>query len=297
MVAGDLVNTASRVQAIADAGHRARRRGNPQGLGGGDRLRGRRDARAEGQGRARAAVARRPGRRRCAAAWSDQPSPRGAVRRPRPRAASRQGALPRLRRGGPRRISSRWWASAASASPASRGSSRSTSTGWRRTSGGTAAAASPTVRESRSGRSPRWCACARGSSRTRTPSRASAKLRAAVEHAHPRSERAALRGAAPRASSRSRGARRARPGEPLRRLAAPLRAHVRGASGRFSSSRTSTGPTRAPRLRRVPRRLGAGPPDLHPHAGPPGACRPATDLGCRQAQPSARSSSIRSRPT
>ena len=63
---------------------------------GGDRLRGRRPARAEGQGRAGGAVAR-AARRRRRAGRAALVGPRGAVRRPRPRAAARQGALPRLR--------------------------------------------------------------------------------------------------------------------------------------------------------------------------------------------------------
>ena len=41
MVAGDLVNTASRIQSAARAGHRARRRGDQARDRGGDRLRGR----------------------------------------------------------------------------------------------------------------------------------------------------------------------------------------------------------------------------------------------------------------
>ena len=98
MVAGDLVNTASRIQSAAEPGHGARRRGDAARDRGGDRVRGRRRARAEGQGRADAALARaarrrRPRRRRPLG------RARGAVRRPRPRAAPRQGALPRERRG------------------------------------------------------------------------------------------------------------------------------------------------------------------------------------------------------
>ena len=57
MVAGDLVNTASRVQSRRRAGHGARRRADPAGERGGDRLRGRGRARAEGQGGAGAALA------------------------------------------------------------------------------------------------------------------------------------------------------------------------------------------------------------------------------------------------
>ena len=209
--------------------------------------------------------------------------PRGAVRRPRPRAASGQGALPRHRRGGPARSRLGRRASAASASPASRGSSRSTSTGW------SADAWWHRGRCLAYGEGVAFWALAEmvrlraGILEDEDSVSASAKLRAADRDLHPRSERAALRRAAPRASARSRGARRARPGEPLRRLEAPLRAHVRGASGHSRLRGHPLGRQRAPRLRRVPRRLGEGPPGLHPHAGPPGACRPATDLGRRQA--------------
>ena len=52
MVAGDLVNTASRVQSARRARHGARRRGDPPRDRADDRLRGRRQPRAEGEGRA-----------------------------------------------------------------------------------------------------------------------------------------------------------------------------------------------------------------------------------------------------
>ena len=68
MVAGDLVNTASRIQSAAEPGDRARRRGDAARDRAGDRLRGRRRARAEGQGRAGRALARAAGRLRRAAA-------------------------------------------------------------------------------------------------------------------------------------------------------------------------------------------------------------------------------------
>ena len=68
MVAGDAVNTAARVQAAADAGPGAGRRGHPAARRRRHRLRRRRPAHPEGQGRAGAAVARRPGRRPASAA-------------------------------------------------------------------------------------------------------------------------------------------------------------------------------------------------------------------------------------
>ena len=111
------------------ARHGARRRVDAARHRGGDRLRGRRSPRAEGQGRAVPlwrAVRVSPARTAAPALRR----PRGAVRRPRPRAAPDQGAVPRLGRGGPRRSWSRSSASPGSASRGCRGSSRSTSTGW-----------------------------------------------------------------------------------------------------------------------------------------------------------------------
>ena len=61
MVAGDAVNTASRVQAAAEPGAGAGRRGDAAAGGQRDRVRRCRGARAEGQGGAAAAVAGHPG--------------------------------------------------------------------------------------------------------------------------------------------------------------------------------------------------------------------------------------------
>ena len=68
MVAGDLVNTASRIQSAAEPGAVLRRRGDAARHRSGDRLRGRGRARAQGQGRAGPALAGAACRPRAAAA-------------------------------------------------------------------------------------------------------------------------------------------------------------------------------------------------------------------------------------
>ena len=78
MVAGDLVNTAARIQSRRRAGHRPRRRGDAAGNRVGDRLRRRRHARVEGQERAGARSGGRSGSPRSGAAWA---APRGSRRR------------------------------------------------------------------------------------------------------------------------------------------------------------------------------------------------------------------------
>ena len=102
MVAGDLVNTASRIQSAAEPGHGARRRVDAAGHRAGDRLRG---------GRRCTSSRARPSRCRCSARCGSSPASggraqvgraRGAVRRPRPRAEADQGPLPRLGRRRPR---------------------------------------------------------------------------------------------------------------------------------------------------------------------------------------------------
>ena len=82
MVAGDLVNTASRVQSVGRARDGPGRRDDAPADRGRDRLRGRGRARAQGQGRAGAALARTP--RRCRARRRGAlDGPRGSVRRAR----------------------------------------------------------------------------------------------------------------------------------------------------------------------------------------------------------------------
>ena len=94
MVAGDLVNTASRLQSVAPPGHGPRRRGDPASRQLGDR-RSSRPGRRSSRARPRRCPPGGPcGSWPSAAAKADR-RPRGAVRRPRRRAAPAQGLLPR----------------------------------------------------------------------------------------------------------------------------------------------------------------------------------------------------------
>ena len=131
MVLGDTVNTASRLQSIADAGHGAGRRRHPARDRGSDRLRGR--GRARGQG-TRAAGARldgaaRRGRRRRRAA---RRRTRGAVRGPRARAAHGHRIVRGERRAATRPPGHRGRRGWARASRGCCGSSSSTSDGVER---------------------------------------------------------------------------------------------------------------------------------------------------------------------
>ena len=191
------------------------------------------DARAEGQGGAGRALARAPRDRRPAAARSSRPaSSRRSSAATASCASSRSSSTRRAdeRQGAPR-LGHR--ASPGSASRGSPGSSTSTSTGSPTTSGGTAAAASPTARASRTGRSPRWCACAPASPRTRTPRPRASKLardaRASTSPT-PRSARSSSRGS-PTCSGSTSGPRPSA-GGPLRRLAPLLRAARRAGTRR-----------------------------------------------------------------
>ena len=262
------------------ARHGARRRVDAARDGGGDRVRGRRVARAEGQGRAvplwRAlrVVVRR------AAARSSRPGSRR-----RSSAATRELRL----------VKELFHASAderrahlvSVTGIAGIGKSRLAWEFYKYFDGlaeldrtGTAAAASPTARASPTGRSPRWCGCAAGIAEDEEPDSARAKLARDARGAPRRPGRARVGRAAPRAPARPRGAARRRPAGPLRRLAAVLRAARRASTRRSSSSRTCSGrTTSAARLRRVPARLVAQPPALRAHARPARARRAPAGLG------------------
>ena len=164
MVAGDVVNTTARMQSAARAGVSADRRGHPAVDRGGHRelpagsftLKGK--AEPVELWTALRVVAGRGGEGR--SLGSNHPSSA---------ATASFGWSRRPRWQPPRRVARSW--SRSSASPGSaragwRGSSRSTATASCERSGGTRGAASATATASRSGRWPRWCACAPGSRRT-----------------------------------------------------------------------------------------------------------------------------------
>ena len=103
LVAGDLVNSAARLQGVAAPGHRARRRGDRGRDTGRDRVRAGRGARGQGQGDAHRRMAGDAGRGRSPRRRSRRPA-RGAVRRARDRAAGAQGRARRDRVGATRAV-------------------------------------------------------------------------------------------------------------------------------------------------------------------------------------------------
>ena len=295
MVAGDLVNTASRVQSAAEPGTvlvgESTRRATEQTIvyedAGRFELKGKERADAAVAGAARSSrggagrSSRRASRRRSSAATASCGSIKELFhasaderrahlvsvdghRRDR-QVAARVGVLQVLRR--PRRT----------------------------TSGGTAAAASPTARASPTGRSRTWCGCAAGSPRTRTGEPRRAKLARDARGARRR------RGASARSSSR--GSR-----------SCSGSASASAATGRTCSPpggcSSSGWPSRYPmvlvfedmqwadaapaRLRRVPARVVAQPPALRDHARPARAARAAARPGARASATSPRSTSSRS---
>ena len=285
MVAGDLVNTASRIQSAAEPGHGAGRRGDAARDRGRDRLRDAGEHELKGKAE--------PGRRcgaRCA--WS----PAAAARRKSPGsrrpssaatgAAAGQGALPRARGGGQGAARLGHRDRRASASRGWPGSSRSTSTASPRRL--VAPRALPRLRGGR-----RLLGARRDGADARRDPRgggaatpALAKLRQRIERARRRRRGASLARAAARPSARPGRAARRRPRGPLRGLAALLRAPRRAGPGGAGLRGPAVGRRRAPRLRRVPARVVAQPPDLRARAGAARAGRaPARLRGAAAATP------------
>ena len=124
---------------------------------------------------------------------------------------------------------------------------------------------------------------------------AATKLQAALEELILDAGGAPLRGAAARAAARSRRARDARPPGSVRRLAAVLRAARRDLSDGARVRGHAVGRRVAARLRRVPARVVAQPPDLRDHARPAGARSSGGRPGGPGTATSPRSTSSRSR--
>ena len=206
MVAGDLVNTASRLQSVARARHRPRRRGDTPRGGGRDRVRGGRRPGAQGQGRPRRGVPGAPGRRDRRRRRPDGGA-RAAVRRPRDGVPAPARALPRDRPRAPgtARVADRPGGDRQEPArvgvpevPRRRSASRC---------GGTTAARRRTARASRSGRSARWSASGPAWSRatTRRPPEPAVRER---RRARRRRERARVRRARAARAARASTSRR-----------------------------------------------------------------------------------------
>ena len=116
------------------------------------------------------------------------------------------------------------------------------------------------------------------------PASAQAKLHATLEEHILDSRGARLPRAPARTSARPGRAPGSRPAGPLRRLAPLLRAPRRELSDGARLRGHAVGGREPARLRRVPARLVAEPPDLRGHARAAGAARAAADLGRRAAE-------------
>ena len=282
MVAGDVVNTASRVQSVGRAGNRPGRRGDAARERAGDRLRGRGQLRAEGQGGHDAALegaAGRLGRGRPAQVAGAG----GAVRRPRSRAPADQGPVPRLRRRE---------AGAARVRHGHRGD-RQVTAGLgvlqvlRRDQAADLLAPWP-LPGLRRGRhllgAGRHGADALPDRRGRGARYGAREASRGARGAHPRRGGAAVPRASARAAARARRARDPRPPGPVRGLADLLRAPLGDVPDSARLRGHAVGRRVSPRLRRAPARVVAEPPAVRDHARPARAGRAAADVGSRASQ-------------
>ncbi len=279
MVAGDLVNTASRVQSAAAARHRARRRGD------------------------RAAPPRPRSRTRTPGSTSSKgrPSrcPCGALCGSSQRAAARAAALASRRRSSGARPSS-GSSRSSSMRPPTRARARLVSVvgvagigksrlawefekyidGLATTFAGTADAASRTAKGSRSGHSPRWSGRVPASSRTSRLRLRAGQAPGVPSRSHvPDPDERRLDRAATRASARPRRASRARSRGPFLGLAALLRAPRRARPTVLVFEDLHWADPGAARLRRVPARVVALLPDLRAHPRTPRARSSADPTG------------------
>ena len=220
---------------------------------------------------------------------------RGPVRRPRRGAPPRQGPLPRERRPAPRHA------------PLRRRSGRDRQVAavvgvrevHRRPGGGHLVAPRPLPllrrRAWRTGPSPRWCAGAPRSPRTRTPP---ARWPSSAPHSsctsRTRAEQRVDRAAAAPPAGPGRP-QCSRPRGSLLRVAALLRAPCRAGAARDGVRGHPLGRRRADRLHRVPPRLEPAPFDLRPHPRAAGDGRPSPRLPRRRAGAPRRCRSSRSR--
>ena len=271
MVAGDVVNTAARMQAAAPVNGDPRRRADLPRDGARRRVPRARAGDGEGQARADARLGGGPaslgGRRRRAPA--------------RPRAARRAGRRARPARA---RVRARDPQPRAAARDARRGARDrqeqapvralpARSTRARRSCSGVKAVRCRTARASRSGRSARWSRRKRASSTpTRPPTRGQAVERGRGGRRHGRGSLGRAAPAPARRPGRRGRSRRLRAGGGVRSLAPLSRGDRRAAPARARVRGSPLGGRRAARLRRRARRVGERRPAARARPRPGRSC-------------------------
>ena len=154
----------------------------------------------------------------------------------------------------------------------------------RRPCTGTAAAASPTARASPTGRSPTWCGCAAGSPRTRRrPGARRSSARRSTSTSRDADERAFVEPRA-RAPARAGGAARRSNATTCSRPGGSSSSGWPTATRRCSCSRTCSGPTRRCWTSSSTCSTGRATAPCSCHARPPRAARAPADVGRRPAQ-------------